>query len=99
MLSSDMNTMLSDELADIDDYRTNTNRATNYWAKIRKNLKYCYFVAKESPFKFVRPLLIFGFFCGAGIALITFKETAYQTEQEETALDLAVETGRWFCKF
>ena len=107
MTFTNVNTMLSDELADLDAQRENggernsktTRMSSSPCSKIKRNVFYTTLAIKERPWILVRAILVFLIVCAAGITIIFLKDKTNKEELEEEALDLAIETGRWFCKF
>ena len=107
MTFTNVNTMLSDELADLDAQRENggergdsrSKTRTSPCSNIKRNVFYTTLAIKERPWILVRAILVFLIVCSVGMIIIFLKDKINKEALEEEALDLAIETGRWFCKF
>jgi hypothetical protein len=56
-------------------------------------------VVNSHPHILIIPFLIFAALCGAGLALIFLLAKDQEEDIKDEALDLAIETGNWFCKY
>lgn len=91
--------LVQGELADLEAKRGskkgNNNRGTNScWDEMNYSLK----IVRQNPHILLLSLLVFAILCGGGLALVFFLAKGQDDDDKGTALDLAVETGRWFGK-
>lgn len=68
---------------------------TQYWEDFSYNLK----ILRQYPHILAVSFFIFAILCGGALALVFFLANDQNDEDKSEALNLAVETGRWFCKF
>jgi hypothetical protein len=98
--------LVQGELADLEALRqeqsTSTNnvhkiskQATSWWEDLDYNLK----VLRQNPRILILSFLVFAILCGGGLGLVFFLAGDQDEDEKDAALDLAIETGRWFCKF
>jgi hypothetical protein len=95
--------LISGELADLEAMRRgdgNTNKSgirfanANCWEDWLYSIK----IARQKPHIVIISFLVFAFLCGCGLGLVFFFASTQDADEKDEALDLAVETGRWFCK-
>ena len=98
MATSNLNTMLSNELRDLDAHRDEGNGSKSLLEVWWRNVRLTYQILKVHPSIAMRTFLAFGILCCGGLAILIQLDASNREELEETALELAVETGRWFCK-
>jgi hypothetical protein len=91
--------LVQGELADLEAKRGSkkgNNRGRNScWDEMHYSLK----IVRLNPHILLLSLLAFAILCGGGLALVFFLAKGQDDDDKGTALDLAVETGRWFGKF
>jgi hypothetical protein len=94
--------LVSGELADLEAMRRDgsINKSTirfasaNCWDNWLYNLK----IARQKPRIIAISFLVFAILCGGGLGLVFSFANSQDGDDKASALDLAVETGRWFCK-
>jgi hypothetical protein len=96
--------LISGELADLEAIRNDgssiNNKSTirfardNCWDNWLYNLK----IARQKPRIVIISFLVFVILCGGGLGLVFFFANTQDGDEKASALNLAVETGRWFCK-
>jgi hypothetical protein len=95
--------LVSGELADLEATRNDgsiNNKSTirfasdNCWDNWLYNLK----IARQKPRIVIISFLVFVILCGGGLGLVFSFANSQDGDEKASALNLAVETGRWFCK-
>jgi len=95
--------LVKGELADLEAMRQEGRRSsdaawmnttTQCWEDFLYNLK----IVRRHPGVLAIPLLVFAILCGGGLCLLIFLALNQNAQEKDEAQDLAVETGRWFCK-
>ncbi len=96
------NTLVRGELADLEAIREeNTKqhafqrRANLCWDDLRFNLK----IVRQNPRILIKSLIVFVILCGGGLGLVFFVAKVQDKDDNNLALDLATESGNWFCKY
>jgi hypothetical protein len=97
--STRRSSLVTGELADLDAMRDNKkssirSASTNCWDDFQYSLK----ILKNSPRIFIISFIVFAILCGGGLGLVFFLADDQDDDEKAVALDLAVETGRWFGK-
>jgi hypothetical protein len=90
-------TLLTDELGELE----NSDRAAKLTDKKScfDRLKYHLEVLQTHPYIFVLSFLVFSALCACGLLIIFFFAKQEANELRDEALDLAIETGDFFCKW
>ncbi len=93
--------LVQGELADLEARRREgkSQRAFHHHANLCcDDLRYTFKILRQNPRILIRSFLVFAFLCGCGLGLVFFLAKDQNEEDKNLALDLAAETGRWFCK-
>lgn len=94
-------TLVQGELAHLEAIR---NEGTSRKAFHRANLcwedfQYSLKIVRQNPRILVFSFIVFAILCGGGLGLVFFLAKDQDEDDKSDALDLATETGRWFCKW
>lgn len=68
-------------------------------SRLADDIKYNAKVVKGHPSIIIVSFLVFAILCSVGLGLVFFLSNEQDNDAQADALDLAVETGRWFCKY
>lgn len=68
-------------------------------SNIADNIRYHAQILKKNPRIAVYSILVFAVLCACGLSIVFFVAKNVDEANELHALDLATETGKWFCKF
>jgi hypothetical protein len=94
--------LISGELADLEAMRreSNTNKSGIRFASANccDDWLYGIKIARQKPHIVIISLLVFAILCGGGLGLVFSFANTQDADEKDAALNLAVETGRWFCK-
>ncbi len=100
--STSKNTLVKGELGDLEAIRQDDakqksfhHRAHLYWDEFHFNIK----IVRQNPRILIKSLIVFVILCGGGLGLVFFVAKDQDNEDKNLALDLATESGRWFCKY
>jgi hypothetical protein len=100
--STRKSSLVTGELADLQAMRDGRNSkrssirsaSTNCWDDLQYSLK----IVRQNPRILIIGFIVFAVLCGCGLGLIFFLANDQDDDEKGAALDLAVETGRWFGK-
>ncbi|KAL3937731.1 MAG: hypothetical protein SGBAC_007225 [Bacillariaceae sp.] len=102
LTGSERANLVSRELADLESYRVDNDRKTSCcttWESSLETLQQYLRTAKRHPHVWIFTLLSIVILCGISLPLIVYLASNQNDTEEELAADLAIETGRWFCKY
>ena len=101
--SSRKSSLVAGELADLEAMRNagSTKKSTIRLAtsKCWDDCLYSLKIVRQKPRIIFISFLVFAILCGGGLGLVFFLAEDENQDEMGSALDLAVETGRWFGKF
>lgn len=96
------NSLVQGELVNLDvmrkqgqDRRALHHRAHVCWDDFQYSLE----IMRRNPRILTLSFIIFALLCGGGLGLVFFLAKDENDQDEALALNLAVETGRWFCTY
>jgi len=76
--------------------RKSVREVTNsFWDDVHYTVK----VVGQNPRMLFVSFVVFAILCAGGLGLVFYLAQQQDNKVKSTALGLAVETGRWFCKF
>lgn len=95
-----LSNLVARELADLESIRTLNERKGCYKTleSLLERIQVYIRIAQCHPHVWIITLLCIVIFCGISLPLIFYMAKSQDEEEEELASDLAIETGRWFCK-
>ena len=67
--------------------------------KLYKGTRYILEALRAHPKIFFKSLIVLALVCGVGVGLIVYASRVQEANIQSNAQALAVETGRWFCKY
>ena len=93
--------LVSGEIKDLQRIRATAkkNGFRDSLSQLIDDIRYSVKVLKGNPSILVASFLVFATLCGAGLGLVFFLAKQQNVAAQQAALDLAVQTGRWFCKY
>ena len=74
--------------------RGSGHRTNSCWDEMNYSLK----IVRQNPHILLLSFCVFAILCGGGLALVFFLSKSQDDDDKGAALDLAVDTGRWFGK-
>lgn len=89
------------ELADLRALREESGRKNQFreaTSNVLEHFKYHIHIVKKKPQIAIYSLLIFGALCACGLSIVFIIAKKDNEANQLQALDLASETGQWFCK-
>jgi hypothetical protein len=91
-------TLLTDELGELEQ---KSDKAAEFKEKksFLDRLKYHLEVLQAHPYLFVVSILVFSALCACGLLIIFYFAKQEKNKLIDEALDLAIETGDFFCKW
>lgn len=99
--STRKSSLVQGELADLEAIRKDElnrsalhHRANLCWDDFQYALK----LVRQNPRILIISFIVFSILCGGGLGLVFYLANDEDQQDQNMALDLAVETGRWFCK-
>lgn len=98
--SSRKSSLVTGELADLEAMRTDGKSSkiraasTNCWDDLQYSLR----IVRQNPRILFISFIVFAILCGGGLGLVFFLANDQDNDEKDSALDLAIETGRWFGK-
>lgn len=98
--SDKQNTMLSGELADIEAQRNDENKSIGCSCSnfSQKASNVCSILWTNPRITFVT-FSVLAILCGGGLGVVYYVKSTKKAGVRAQALQLAHDTGRWFCKF
>ena len=100
--STRKSSLVQGELADLEALRKETSnrgalhlRSHVCWDDFQYSLK----LVRKYPRILIISFIVFAFLCGGGLGLVFYLANDEDEQDKDLALDLAEETGRWFCKY
>ena len=101
--STRKSSLVQGELADLEAIRKEKSnrggalhhRANLCWDDFHYSLK----LLRQNPRILIISFIVFAILCGGSLGLVFYLANNEDEQDKGMALDLAVETGRWFCKY
>ncbi len=96
------NTLVKGELADLEAIRQHDTKMKSFHRRAHlfcHDLQFNVKIVRQNPRILIKSLIIFVILCGCGLGLVFFVAKDQDKEDKNLALDLATESGRWFCKY
>lgn len=78
------------------DFEKSKHSWRNYWKSIKFLIKRDFTVIHRHPYILYTALIVLGVFLGGGIALVLYFSNKQVSQQQNDALELGKDTGRWF---